>query len=224
MRPLDYMQSKQALSLLLAVGRDSTPTAANAFDQFFYPFISEYVLERHSLIGIDVAKWSCASGSAAPELAPEQLDEAAHRATLTGLRRARASAARFDPALGTAIAWVRRAAAYAYVEVAKELAAERAGLVREPEVLEQMPAGSEDIAETLARQQLLDDLFLVLSDDERRVVALVLKHGYTYKEAAHTLFGSAGQAKKVDRLLQSARQKLAPRWAELRGTNADDPE
>lgn len=217
MRPLDYMQSKQALSLLLAVGRDSTPTAAKAFDEFYYPFIREYVLERHSLIGFDVAKWAGASGSAAPDLAPEQLDEASHRATVTALRRARASAVRFDPALGTAIAWVRRAAAYAYVEVAKELAAERAGLARESEVPDQVPAAGEDVAETLSRQQLLDDLFLVLSDDERRVVALVLRHGYTYKEAAHTLLGSPDETKKVDRLLQSARQKLAARWAQLHG-------
>lgn len=220
---LDFFQRKQALALMNAVARDSTTAAVQAFDEFFYPLVIDYIVERHGSIGFDVAAWMGASGSAAPELDEHQIEEAQQRAALIALRRARASAARFDPAQGSPVGWVLRAAAYAYVEVAKQLARDQDELAASPEALETVASPAEDLADTLARQQLVDDLLLVLSDDERRVVALVLKHEYTYKQAAQRLFGSTDEAKRVDHLLQSARKKMAPRWAQLQGDDADQP-
>lgn len=220
---LDFFERKHALALMNAVARDSTAAAVQAFDEFFYPLVVNYIAEQHDTIGFEVASWMGASGSACPKLDSHQVEEAQQRVALISLRRARASATRFDPAQGSPVAWVLRAAAYAYVEVAKQLARDQDELAVSQEAMETVAAPAEDLAETLGRQQMVDDLFLVLSDDERRVVALVLRHGYTYKQAARWLFGSVDEAKRVDHLLQSARKKMASRWTQLQGDDADHP-
>jgi DNA-directed RNA polymerase specialized sigma24 family protein len=218
---LGPVDGKRALALLNAVGRDPSPTAVRAFDEFFYPIVLRYVLKRHRFIGLEIARRTGAGGvSAAPMLADHQVEEAAHTTALIALRRARASARRFDPEAGDPVAWVVGAAAFAYVEVAKAMRREREDLAPGADVAPERATPSEDQpADILERQDLLDDLFLVLGDEERAVVILVLRYSYSYAEAAEVLLGDPAATKRIDYLLQSARRKLAPRWAALHDTD-----
>lgn len=217
MRP-GNLDSKRALALLNAVGREPTPTAVHAFDEFYYPLVVSFVRKRHRAIGLEVAAKTGATGSAAPLLSLRHVEEAAHVTALVALRRARASARGFDPALGSPTSWVLRAASFAYVEVAKRLARDDERLGDPDTEAEAQPAPPDisDPAVLVEQHAQLDDLFLVLGDDERRVVVLVLRYSYSYAEVAAVLFGDATATKRVDRLLQSARKKLAIRWAEMK--------
>jgi DNA-directed RNA polymerase specialized sigma24 family protein len=225
MRPT---HSQRALAVLNAVAREPTPTAVHVFDEFFYPLVVAYVRKRHRKIGLEVAGKSGSGGSAAPLLSRHQLDEAAHVTALTALRRARASAGRFDAERGSPVAWVLRSAAFAYVEVAKQMAQNESRLMTSAEadtdarVGRSASASTSDPAQVVASQDLIDQVFLVLADDERAVAVLRLRYDYTYTEIAEALFGDADATKRVDHLLHSARRKLADRWIELNDGVADD--
>lgn len=219
MTRLSDLDSRRALALLNAVAREPSRTAVLAFDEFFYPLIFAYVAKRHHTIGIEMGAKLSVGGSAAPHVPSTQVDEAAHVTALVALRRARASASQFDATLGSPIGWVLRAAGYAYLEVARQLAQDQGELLEDDEQDRPAPTALTDPAEILARQSEIDDLFLPLSDDERRVVNLVLRYKYTYAQAAEIVFGDAKATKRVDHLLQSARTKLARRWA---STHQDD--
>lgn len=214
---LGYIDSKRALALINAVGREPTPTAVRAFDEFFYPVVLQHVRKRHHHIGVEMGAKLGVGGSAAPRLTTEQADEAAHITAIVALRRARASARQFDPALGTAVGWVLRAANFAYLEVARQLARDHAELVdgQEPPPEPVAPPATTDPAEIFQRQATLDHLFLVLGDDERRVVTLVLRYKYTYAQTAEIMFGDSNATKRIDHLLQAARSKLALRWKSM---------
>jgi DNA-directed RNA polymerase specialized sigma24 family protein len=215
--------SQRALALLNAVAREPSPTAVRVFDEFFYPLVVAYVRKRHRMLGLEVAARSGNGGSAAPLLSRHQIDEAAHVTALTALRRARASARRFDPERGSPVAWVLRAAGFAYVEVAKAMAQDERRLMTQAEadaeadIGQPAPAAMSDPAEAVAGQDLIDQVFLVLADDERAVAILRLRYDSTYAEIAEALFGDASATKRVDHLLYSARRKLATRWTELEG-------
>lgn len=210
---------QRALALLNAVAKAPTPTAVRAFDAYFYGLVCNYIRRRHRFLGDQVAASRSTMSNPAPPLSPERLDEAVHMTATIALSRARASAGRFDPAQGRALMWVYRAAIYAYVEVAQTFAKEQRELLTEAEVQAAEVRTSEshrdDPAAIVASQDFVDDLFLVLTDEERRAFVLRTEYGYSYAEIAVVMLGTAAQTKRVDYLLQRACEKLRARYVEF---------
>src|SRR5689334_19674978 len=79
---------------------------ARRFDSLFYEVVWRYLRAKHDVLGKRVARYLGRSGSVAPPVLAEEVDEVAHDATATALRRVRNSAARFDPRRGTPVQWV----------------------------------------------------------------------------------------------------------------------
>lgn len=217
--PPNPVDDQQALALLNAVANAPTPTAVRAFDAYFYDLVRDYIRRRHRFLGSQVAAATGATNNPAPPLSADRLEEAVHITATIALSRARASAGRFDPAKGRAVMWVYRAAIYAYVEVAQTFAEEQSELLTDAEAraVQARPSGRplDDPAELVASQDLVDDLFLALTDDERAAFILRTEYGFSYAEIAEVMLGTAGQTKRVDYLLQRARAKLIARYTEF---------
>jgi RNA polymerase sigma factor (sigma-70 family) len=91
---------------------------------------------------------------------------------------------------------------------------EELALVAPPEPVEQ---GPEQRAEQLAA---LDGALSALAPQERFVVLAKYQYGLSYREIARRLFDTPEGEKRVDRILQRARKKLAN--AEARWRAMDD--
>lgn len=226
--PAEPIDDQRALALLNAVAVDSTPTAVEAFDDFFYEHIIAYIRRRHRSLGAEVARRKGLPANPAPPVDRDRLEEACHIAANITLDRARARAATFDPSRGRVATWIYAAAAFAYVEVAKQFFKEQSELLTDVEAraAQDRPSTSplDDPAAFVASQDYIDNLFLALTDDERMAFALHTSDGYTYAEIAEQILGSADQTKRVDYLLQQARIKLRARYAELQGNDGAYPD
>jgi DNA-directed RNA polymerase specialized sigma24 family protein len=202
-------------ALFAAVVRDPNGPSGKAFDNFFYDLVLRYVKKRHRLLGQEAGRLTGAGGNLAPALPPDRIDEAAHMTAVIALRRAKKTARSFDPAAGSAEAWILRSAALAYVEVAQDLTDFKRRLTAVPTEEGQLTAAADaareacDVAELIARRQLISDAFAALPDDERRALILTRTYGYSYSAAADLMFGEPGETKKIDLLLQAAARKLA---------------
>ena len=150
----------------------------------------------------------------------EDVAEVAHEATLITLRRVRENASKFDPRRGTATGWVIGAAEFAWVEVAKTIMTARQadGIPIEDllSLADPGPSTEEHVLGHLEDEEALADAAGHLDDDEWTTLRLVVTAGYSYKEAAMMLFGDETMTKRVDRLLQDGKPKLAEAWKHRR--------
>jgi RNA polymerase sigma factor (sigma-70 family) len=194
--------------LLLAMAEQPTPDVAAAFDTFFYPIVKRYVLKRRLTLQ------RLAPTITLPTLTGDKLEESAHRTAIVACARARAAAREFDPAKGSAEAWVLRNAAYAYREVADDLRDSRRQLKAVPTDDEQLHdeidrrRSAPDPADLVEARERLQSVFELLTEEEQRVIILCRRDGHTYEEAAEILFGDASKTSRIGRVLRSALLKL----------------
>lgn len=125
--------------------------------------------------------------------------------------------------LADGLMWAIRAASFSYIDVVRETYGTRRFLKivpTEPEQLNEIAEGSvtaPDPALVVEQRHALDAALGALADDERRVVLAVSHYGLSYAETAKLVLGEPGQVGRVDRLLRSARRKLAEaerKWQE----------
>lgn len=115
---------EERAAALLRRQSEGDQALASEFDALLYPVVLGYVKQRNRSLGETIARRT-GGVNPAPIVEAQDLDEVAHETTLLALRRARASAGRFDATLGSAVSWVLRAAAFAYLEVARKYARDR---------------------------------------------------------------------------------------------------
>jgi len=213
-------------ALLVRLAEDPEDVdCARRFDSLFYEIVWRYLRAKHDVLGERVARYLGRPGSVAPAVLAEEVDEVAHDATATALRRVRQTAARFDPRRGTPTQWVIGAAEYAYVEVAKEIVrARRSDMLRfvDPSELLEAEDPNQTTEEHVLRQ--LDDADTLagaaehLSEQEFAALRLRLTLGYSRAEAAKAIFGDADMKKQVDGLIERGLRRLAAAWIERKSS------
>jgi DNA-directed RNA polymerase specialized sigma24 family protein len=198
---------------------------ARQFDSLFYEIVWRYLRLNHSALGARVARYLGVGGSVAPTVLEEEVDEVAHDATATALRRVRHNAGGFDPRRGTPTQWVIGSATYAYVEVATEIVnARRSDALRFVDPAELIDA--EDPGQTTEEHVLrqLDDADALadaashLSEREFAALRLRVTACYSRAEAAEAIFGDPEMKKQVDGLVERASRKLAEAWTERKSS------
>lgn len=205
---------ERATELLVRLAQDPDPALAKAYDELLFKDLYDVVRRRGVLLAMRASE-STASGVWIPRVQPGDLDVVALDATVGALERARRTADRFDPRRGDGASWALGAAGFAYIDAVRDFYLTRRkgeALPTEPAELGEIAdatvsaASPERIAET--RAALIDALGR-LTSDERYVILAQAQYGMSYSEIATYRFGGPLETKKVDRLLQSARRKLA---------------
>jgi DNA-directed RNA polymerase specialized sigma24 family protein len=214
---------RRGRELLAELAADPDSDCWRQFDALFYPHVWRYLRANHAVLGARVARYLKVDGIVAPEVLPEEVDEVAHEATMIGLRRVRQNAARFDPDRGTPTMWVVGASEFAWIEVAKAIAAARRSDRLQfvpPEDLahgpDRNPTTEEHVLRHLADAEALADAADQVSEKEFAALRLVVTAGYSYAEAAAMIFGDATMTKRVGGLLERGKPKLAEAWADRR--------
>jgi DNA-directed RNA polymerase specialized sigma24 family protein len=184
-----------------------------------------YLRAKHQVLGARVARYLGVVGSIAPPVLEEEVDEAAHDATATALRRVRQNAAKFDSTRGGPTQWVIGSAEYAYIDVAKEIVnARRSDALKfmDPAELLDVEDPNQTTEEHVLRQ--LDDAETLanaahhLSEQEFAALRLRVTAGYSRAEAAEAIFGDPQMKKRIDGLVERGARKLAKAWADRRSS------
>ncbi len=209
--------AERATRLLSAVARGDSE-AASQYDALLFGFLRETALRRgRALAGEAAARAGVEVGSGAFVPAAE-LEEVATLAAEIALRRARASALRFDPERGDGASWALGALGHAYRDAVREVRRSRRGLVEEPTDDAALAAHAPlTDADPYLQVEIRDALARALGrlePYERFAILALLQYGMPYAEISLYLFGDETQTKRVDRLLQSARAKLRQAHAE----------
>jgi RNA polymerase sigma factor (sigma-70 family) len=205
--------ARRSTELLLAVAGGDT-TSARDYDALLFALLVDVARRRGRFMAAEaMARAGFAeSGGSVVVAAGTDLDEAAVVAAEIALTRARASALRFDPTRSDGASWALGCLGHAYRDALRDLGRTRRMLVEVPadeETLDALSGPSRDDPELAALEQdLLMRALAVLSEDERFVLIAQVHYGLAYREIAQIRFGDEGAAKKVDRLLQSAKRKL----------------
>ena len=214
---------RRGRDLLAEVAADPGGECSRQFDALFYPLVWRYLCANHASLNVRVARFLGVDAAVAPVVLPEEVAEVAHDATVIALRRVRANADRFDPDRGTPTKWVIGAAHYAWIEVAKAIAAARRpkGLYFvDPQKLIGTPSHEATPEDHVVRQvedaRALADAATHLTESEFLALRLVATAGYTYREAAIEIFGDEKMTKQIDGLLSRGKRKLAQAWGERR--------
>ncbi|MDQ3934433.1 MAG: hypothetical protein M3340_07345 [Actinomycetota bacterium] len=215
--------NRQGRALLAELRENPHSDCWRQFDALFYPIVWRYLRANHDKLAARVTRYLKLDGPVAPSVLPGEVDEVAHDATKLALRRVHRNAQRFDPARGTPIMWTIGAAEFAYVEVAKAIvAARRSEHVRfvPPEdlleVADASPTTEEFVLQHLVDAEAMQDAANHLSEQEFAALRLVATIGYSYAEAADTIFGDATMTKQIDGLLSRGKRKLAAAWVDRR--------
>jgi DNA-directed RNA polymerase specialized sigma24 family protein len=208
--PVEEPVATEATALLLRIaGGDESAVAA--YDALLFPVLMDTANRRGRFLAADAAARFGAAGVSA-NVQSSDLEEVASLAAWTALRRARASALRFDPARGDGASWALGALGASYLDAAREVGRLRRGLVEVPigDDPDSLPVVrlSEDPEAIVEARDALDRILAELTDDERFVLLAKLHYGLSYREIAAVRFGDEAETKTVDRLLQSAREKV----------------
>lgn len=208
--------ARRATELLLAVQRGSE-AAANEYDALLFDFLKNTAMRRGRFMAADAAAQLHISATST-EVRRSDLDEVATLAALTALSRARAAALRFDSRRGDGATWALGALRFAYLDAERQVTGSRSvatDVPTEDAVLHaRMEFDQADPAIQVEARDALQRALASLTDDERFVVLAKVQHGMAYSEIAELRFGDESNTKLVDRLLQSARRKLADAQAE----------
>lgn len=207
----------QLLQGIAAAPGDSN--IATEFNTLFYPVILQYVKRRQSSLRASIT--ALIGHAAVPHLDPQDIEDAANATAWLALETARAGAGRFDSSQGTALAWVMRAAAFAYLDVARELArgSRRSVLstVTQSDEIEQMLnelRQEDDPAEVVLGQDRVDRAFALLSEQERQALMLKIR-GFSYEQSAAIIFRDPTCGRRIEHLLRRGRNKLRAAWPDL---------
>lgn len=206
--------AERATDLLLRLAGEQDPLLARAYDELLFGDLYNVVRRRGVSLAMRAAE-TAVKGVWLPRIQPGDLDAIALDATVGALERARRTAERFDPARGDGASWALGAAGFAYIDAVRDFYLVR----RKGETINVDPAELGELADqqvtgatpeqiTETRAALAGALGR-LSEDERYVVLAQAQYGMSYAEIATYRFGSPLESKKVDRILQSARRKLA---------------
>jgi DNA-directed RNA polymerase specialized sigma24 family protein len=221
MSPMDELErlDKDASGLLEKIAAGAGEDCALQFDVLLYEFVWRYLRANSGRIAERVGRYVGSDAAAGPPLLANELAEVAHDATTLALRRVREKAGRFDAAQGKATLWVLGAAEYAFVEVAKAIAAARRPThytFEDPqtflEVPDSSPSTEEHILAKISNEQALEEAARALSEHEYAALRLVHTLKFSYAEAAEVIFGDAGMDRAIDGLLVRGRRKLAEAW------------
>lgn len=203
----------RATQLLLSVAGGDT-TAAREYDALLFDFLRTTALRRGRFLAGDAIK-AYGTSATGPVRIPSgtDLDEVAVVAAEIALARARASALRFDPTKSDGASWALGNLGHAYRDALRELGRTRRLLVEIPAdeatlSVHAVPA-RDDPAMAAEEQDLLSRALAELTDDERYVIVAQAHYGLTYAEIALYRWKDETATKRVDRLLQSAKRKLA---------------
>ncbi len=204
----------RATDLLVRLAQETDPALERAYDELLFKDLYDVVRRRAIALAMRPGETSI-KGVWLPRVQPGDLDAITLDATVAALECARRTATRFDPERGDGASWALGAAGYTYVDAVRDfyLARRKAAVESvDPHELGELPdprgsgANPEQVAETRAA---LVDALSRLTDDERFVVLAQAQYGMSYAEIAQYRFGGPLNVKRVDRLLQSARRKLA---------------
>ncbi len=208
--------ARRATELLLAV-RNGSEAAANEYDALLFGFLKNTAMRRGRFMAADAAA-QLHIRARSTGVRRSDLDEVATLAAVTALSRARASALRFDPERGDGATWALGALRFAYLDAEREVTGSRSVATDVPTddaVLHaRMEFDQADPAIQVEARDTLQRALSSLTDDERFVLLAKVQHGMAYSEIAEFRFGDESRTKLVDRLLQSARRKLAEAQAE----------
>jgi DNA-directed RNA polymerase specialized sigma24 family protein len=214
----------RALLARLAVDPDDE-TAAREFDALYYEVVWRYLRSKHRVLGQRVARYVGAAGQIAPVVLENEVDEVAHDATATALRRVRSNVEKFDPAKGSPTMWVIGNAEFAYIDVAKAIAtarrSERLRFVDPSDLTEERdpsPSTEEHVIRHLSDADALADAANHVSEREWIAVRLRVTAGYSREETALAIFGDKTMKKQVDGLLERGLKKLAIAWNDRKPT------
>lgn len=211
--PTHQPLAEQATRLLLSVA-DGDTAAAREYDALLFDFLRTTARRRGRFLASEALKGYGAGQAAPVRVAPgTDLDEAASVAAQIALTRARASALRFDRTKSDGASWALGNLGHAYRDALRDLGRTRRLLIEIPADEATLSAHAsparDDPAMAAEEQDLLDRALAELTDDERYVVVAQAHYGLTYAEIALYRWKDATATKKVDRLLQSAKRKLA---------------
>ncbi|MEJ7567727.1 MAG: hypothetical protein WKF41_05620 [Gaiellaceae bacterium] len=216
----DLDRRGRALLAQLADERDAD--CARQFDTLYYEIVWRYLRANHAVLAARVARYLGIQGAVAPQVLADEVDEVAHDATATALRRVRQNAWKFDPDRSPT-RWVIGAAEYAYIEVAKAVVKARrsdALEFRDPFDLLEEPDGNptteEHVLRHLEDEEALADAARQTSEKEFLALRLRATAGYSRGEAAERIFGDTTMKKQVDGLCERGGRKLAQAWADRR--------
>lgn len=210
----DQDVANRATELLLDVAAGRL-AAAREYDTLLYPLIFAWVKRRNRSLASQAARLTGATGQYVPGVPESDLEWIANDVAVHALDRVRANATKFDPARGDGASWALRQAAISYVDVVRNAYGVRRTMSVVPvedqdlDDLLHRGGGGMDPATVVEQRAALDAVLSALPDQERRVVLLVLHYGFTYAETAEIVFGDASRTKRVDRLLQSGRRRIA---------------
>jgi hypothetical protein len=171
---------RRGRELLDELAADPDSDCWRQFDALFYPPVWRYLRANHAALNSRVARYLKVDGNVAPDVLPEEVDEVAHEATKVALRRVRQNATGFDPQRGTPTMWVIGAAEYAWIEVARAIAAARRSdrlqfvppddFVDEPD---RNPTTEEHVFRHLQDAEALEDAARHVSEKEFAALRLV---------------------------------------------------
>lgn len=204
----------RATSLLVAVA-EGRMGAAQEYDTLLYPVIFNAVKQRGRLLVRQAAQLTGTDGMSVPFVPDCDLEWVANDVAVHALDRARANAGKFDPTRGDGASWALRQAAFSYVDVVRSTYDARRAITMVPTTDEQLTTAAnrlrvvDDPAVVVEQRAALDAALAALPVDERSVVLLTMYYGLTYAETAELVFRDASQVRRVDRLRQSARRRLA---------------
>lgn len=214
---------RRGRALLAELAHDPDDACARQFDGLYYEVVWRYLRANHAILATRVARYLGVEGSVAPQVLEDEVDEVAHDATATALRRVRQNAWKFDSTRGSPTRWAIGAAEYAYIEVAKGIVRARRSdklefvdpvdLVDEPD---RNPTTEEHVLRQLEDEEALADAARHVSEKEFAALRLRATAGYSRSEAAERIFGDATMKKQVDGLVERGARKLAKAWADRR--------
>lgn len=198
-----------AALLLRTLAAGPNPEAAKVFERIFLPLAVWYARHRARAAARRALRRTHDVDIFIPGVPEADLDDVAHEAAQVGLRRARERAGRFDPRRGHAVAWVLGKVALAYRDVVRSRY-RRGALEFPPDedlswLTDVEPYSGFPPAEVVAD---LEFVLARLPPIERNVLVRYERYGMTYEEIAVDMFGSVGQKKRVDHILQRARERI----------------
>ncbi len=198
------------VALLDGLAKDPNGEIARVFDRELYPLALWFGQKRASHVAPRILRPTLRHDIYLPGVPSRDLMDVAQEAAITGLRRARRDAARYDPRRGDALAWVMCKVAFAYVDVVRKLV-ERAGLRYEPTdepILHRIADAQTDLPPSRERILIANDVLNRLPPEERLVLMLRKAFMMTRYETAEQVYGDVTQVKLVDRVLARALDRI----------------
>lgn len=213
--------------LLAQLAEDAEGPLAATFDALAYNLVFDYAMTRCGDLR-KRARAHTAENLPVYDVPDDLLDEVAHETAWRTCANVRESAAKFDPALGSAGSWVVGRAALMYLDIARKLhkQTERFGELSDPLDLVGLLDADErpdESAQRLLDAEAYEEAAACLSDRERAVFFGVVIFDLRKRDIAIQLYGTADKEKAVDGVLQRAKKKMQAAWADRRPLTPSHP-